>query len=190
MAGEGQATAATLTGFACGKCRRFYGGDGAKAVAEYCCAVDVACETEGCTFRANKGWRFCTGCRWKLDYARWKTMEQVGAECGSSNPLTTLNGDDYWFDIDDLFTYCDIHECKPSDLLLVWCEPDNGPTFMFHEFVGDHTPEDFEVPSGTAEVEKVVNDFIAKHAPWSWRGSSKKRASDEMLAELDGELKS
>lgn len=186
---EDAAKAVTVSGFACAMCGRFYGDN--ERAARYCCHTDAPCPT--CGGRKSRHHVKCENCYHKDKVKRYADMKQSEDRSAPSSlcPLSILDGDEYFFDEESLYDYCDRHNLKPSDLFLVYCLPSDPPVFAVEDYVADFLCEDGEAPGDPAEiaaVNKAVNDYLDRHRPFSWGTDYGLRPTDAMLAAFDKEI--
>ena len=175
----------TVNGWACVKCKRFYGdGAGAESAARYCCHTDAPCE---CGARKTRHRVLCDSCYHESKIKRWEGLYQ--AEWDGKSMLTTLDGDRYFSDTDELVEWCVDQAIRPSDAFVIHCEEHGPPQMCLSEIVSDYLPEDheFDYDAEAKELEKRVNDYLASKRPWSWYPDYKRRPTDAFLRELDDE---
>lgn len=166
----------------------------AEANARACCATDVPCPTEGCTERARSLTYPCYTCRMKKAAERYAKLEVV--EWDGETPLTLHDDDRYFFSVEELEDF--IEECVDSSweslsaesvydylqrLQLELCEPVLVPVFDAHDYLQDELPEDWTL-SGTAEVEKVVDDWAKEALKGVWVGAFKRPSIKSMMDAL------
>ena len=179
---EDAAEEATVTGWVCKKCHRWYGyGESGERSARYCCHTDAPCGTPGCTERKGKPYVLCDKCRRHKDNEQWAALPRV--EWDGVTPLCLWNGDEYFFDADSLGEYIVESGLSVREVRVVLCEPDPGRTFDMEEFLQDHLPgEDGHFPHDCTEINKIVNDWIDEHAPYCWWGRGKAISVESILA--------
>lgn len=182
---EDAAKQVTVTGWSCVKCNRFYGDD--ERAARYCCHTSSWCE---CLARKKRHQIKCEECYHKAIVQRWDNLEQVDSPSSPSpsSPLTTLDGDTYFFDEETLLEHCHEQNISPSDMFLVLCKRHNPNHFSLYDICEDYLPEDHDLPGSAQEisaVETAVNGYLQKHEPWSWVTDYKRRPTDANLAALD-----
>jgi hypothetical protein len=152
--------------------RQLYTGHNAEHHARYHDATDFPCE---CGLRrAEKHYTICKVCRDKAIDAKWADLLAKAIDWDGKTPLCDYDGDNYLFDENQVQDHIDNHIAEGGTvetLRLVLCEPDNGSQFEMAEFLCDSLPEDGDLDD--AEINKVVNDWIDAHAPFSWRPTSK-----------------
>lgn len=183
---EDAAETVTITGWKCKKCGMFYGDD--ERAARYCCHTDAPCK---CGNRKQRHMVYCGECYHNDKIDRWNKTAQVEAEKMPmpNSPWSILDDDEYFFDCDSFLEWCVEHEVKPSECFPILCRQHNPPAFNLSEWLDDYLPGEEREMVGSREdieaVENAVNDFTAKHVPFSWYGDSKRRPSDAALAALD-----
>ncbi len=123
--------------------------------ARYAGATHNACKQ--CGKPTLKGWIKCEECRAidhkeaysKLPYEKWDGVK----------PLCLYDGDEYFFDEDDLTGYIEDNDLKPEDLMLVICVP-NYAGDISTDIWEDSFPADGD--GEIEELEKLVNEFNEK----------------------------
>lgn len=169
---EDAAEQVSVTGWACKKCKRFWGED--EHMARYCCSTTFPCE---CGKRYGKNRCRCEECQQKQDHEKWYAKPEI--EWNGEYPIAIWNCDQYFFNEDDLMDYLVAlhpdHESDENDvdyltvldsLWLTTCEPNNGRDFCMSEYLCDDLAEDDSLDD--KEINKTVNDWIEKHAPFSF----------------------
>jgi len=178
----------TMQGWACLACNRvFVGSVTDEEVARYCCATDLPCGEEGCTGRRLKPYTCCAPCLEKKEATRYAAIPE--AEWDGETPLVLFDDDRYFMDEDELLDYCADEEVAVADLRLVICQRVGLPAFDVWDFLAGCLYEDADVSDFDAppqEIEKIVNDWIEKHAPKSWE-AGKTRPTLASLPELEKE---
>lgn len=122
--------------------------------ARYSGCTHHACE---CGKDAEKNYIMCPECRQKATVERWQKMP--AKEWDGSEPVTIFNGDEYFFSEDDLIEYCEDHDCKPEDLMLVFCE-ENHYGSIDAGYWEDVIPEEGDIPKALEQKLDEFNDFI------------------------------
>ncbi len=187
---ENAAYKTEIQGWACVHCHKFYGSKPhAEEIAKNCCYTSAPCpDCE--TGRRNRHRLRCEECAHKFLIKKWTETPQK--EWDLKSPVTTLDGDEYFFDSDEVLEHCSENNLKPSDLFLIHCVENNPPYFNMSEYVGDYLPEEIDdLPGDKKEMqaaEKAVNDWISKNTPFSWYPDYKNRISDKDLKKLDEEF--
>lgn len=192
---EDAAEQRTTTGWCCKHCNRFWGKN--EHMARYCCSTHSYCE---CGAKATKGWSKCDSCRDKERFEQWQAKPCVAWD--GSFPVGDWGGDTYWFDEDQLRDYlheqaCEQFDCEePTDSQLIevleseqvcTCEPNNGRCFEMQEYLCDDLAEDQTLDC--KDIDKVVNDWIAANAPFSWSMDGGKIATADLIKALGLQLK-
>lgn len=130
---------------------------------------------DGCTHRkcgdcgqpVVKHWLKCEACRHKDEVARYQALPKKPWD--GVTPLALYGGDKYFFDESDLEMYCEDHDVKVQDLLLVFCDPVKPGEISPNDLFADELPEDGEVQDADvlAAVEQL-NAALRKAEPFSW----------------------
>lgn len=177
----------SVKGWVCQGCGRFWGDS--ESGARICCYTDAPCPEDGCTNRRGRDRIRCESCAHKEQVKRWNGLEQTVWD--GKSMLCELDGDLYFNDEDELIEYAMDRQTKPSDLFIIHCSPHNPPALDLSEYVQDYLPGDGDACPFTlleAEpVEKVVNDFLARHEPFSWYPDYKRRPTDAEFAAWNAE---
>ena len=153
------ATLQTVTGWV-SRDGRFYGND--ERIARYAGCTHRKCES--CDNVVDKGHIYCDVCTTKRTaekYAALPTKEWSG------EPLCTYDDDRYFFDWESVEDYCEDHDTKPEDLMLVICDPVK-PKHFDSDLFTDYLAEDGEVPDGILAALDVLNTAIDNAPPFSW----------------------
>ena len=185
---EDAAEVVTVTGWACKRCHRFWGeGPSGERAARFCCHTDRACEVPGCANRVkNHAFSICPECHRAQEDERWASLPRVNWD--GKTPMCALGGGDetYLWDHADLKYYFDDPAHTPEAARLVVCEPDNGCEFEMAEFLADHLPDDGDTESldDTEAIDKIVNAWIAEHAPYCWRPTDVAVTAESIRAAL------
>lgn len=172
---EDSAEVVIVPGWACKICHRHWGKD--EHMARYCCSTSQPCE---CGKRKEKAWTHCKDCRDKKDRERWEAKPVI--DWDGAFPIGEWDSDKYFFNEDDLRDYLDDCSCDIADLRFVTCEPNSGREFVMSEFLQDELCEDQELDED--EINKVVNDWIEKNAPFSWSMTTGQRLCNESVLRL------
>jgi len=145
-----------------------------KELAEYAHAEKSICECGNTTdvYRIR-----CDVCQAKVDEKDYEKLEQT--DWDYKTPITLFRGDDYFFDTDDLISFCEEKDIKPEDLQLVLCEPYKAPMFSIDDHLYDALPEDWTANDlgnkdhmNPYELEKIVNDWLKAVGTISWHPSN------------------
>ena len=114
-----------------------------------------------CGELTEKHWISCKTCRDKLDHERY--LKMPSKEYDGKTPLVIYGSDEYFFDEDDLFIYCEEHNIKETDLDLVLCKPVYAFEIDPREYYESELPEDGEVPDNIQaafdELNKKINEY-------------------------------
>lgn len=154
-----------IEGWICNVCRRYYGReDWSERAARSCCAESVPCDECG---SHNPARSYCRACAAKRTAERYHAATRV--EWDGTTPLALWDDDTYFFDTDDLVCWLeDDDERTLENTWLCVCKPVNGPRFDVSDWLCDYLNEDGDLPEGASEIERMVNDWVAKHAPLCW----------------------
>ena len=142
---------ATVTGWV-SRSGRFWGEDEHMARWDGC--THVACSKCGDT--VEKGWTACKKCRNAADDAKFNAKEK--RQWDGETPLCLHMSDTYFWDGDDIEMYCDEHDCKPSDLQLMICEPVYAKEIDPNEYYD--LPEDVIIGGDIQVAFKELNERI------------------------------
>jgi hypothetical protein len=146
----------------------YFGKD--ERLARYDGCTHVVCE---CGKPAERGWIKCADCRSKADDERFRSFPKQ--EWDEKIPITLFQGDDYFFDREQLEEWCEEHETTPQELQLVICKP-NCAGYIDTDFYGDDLPNDQsldDVAPELAEMIAKVNEYIRENQPvLSWGPSN------------------
>ena len=142
----------------------FYGKD--ERAARYAGSTHHLCE---CGKPTEKPWIKCPDCRRKADDKRFRALPRQ--EWDEKTPITLFDGDEYFFDRDQLEEWCEEHETTPGELQLVICEP-NYAREIDSDFYCDDLPDDQSLedvaPELAAKIAEV-NQYIFDSKPiLSW----------------------
>jgi hypothetical protein len=130
----------------------------------------------GCTHKLcdcgkpmTKSYTACNECRAKNDVERYNAMP---FKEWSDEPLYSRSADEYFFNAEDIYDYCENNECTPDSLQLVICEPRYAREIDPNEYYCDDLPEDGEVDGELEAAFKELNEKIkAYDTPLSWHPS-------------------
>jgi hypothetical protein len=174
---EDNAEQATVTGWICKTCRRWYGyDDAAEHAASYCCCTDRPCSTDGCTDRAEKSRIYCKSCDAKRDTERYYAKSEVDWD-GETPLMSDTHGDLYFWHLEELLDHLETD--SPTDdqieeLRLLICKPHKTRLFDLDDFLCDDLSEDCDPPGDWKAIEKIVNDYIEANSPMSWEASNRR----------------
>jgi len=170
-----------IAGWVCKTCRRFFGDeDGAERMARYCCEKDHACDTEGCTTRAEKPYIYCPPCIAGRDRARWEAL--VAVPWDGETPLCLHDSDVFFHDEDALQDYLDEHGLKREEIRLVICVEEKPRSFDMVDHLSDYLDPDggFGDDGECREIDKTVNDWIEKNVPTMWTTGTKRPTAESL----------
>jgi hypothetical protein len=172
------------TGWCCKTCGRSYGDN--EHLARWCHSTDLPCECGG--RNANKYYTCCDACREKAKDAAWLKSLESAVEWDGKTPLYSETKDRYYFDAESIHADLDLNDDQEPDveavakLRLILCEPNNGRYFDMDDYLCDDLGEDIELDC--EDINRVVNDWIKAHAPFSWTGSGAAVTAESVLANL------
>lgn len=160
-----------IRGWVCKKCHRYHGNqhpnETFKLLSEHfarnCCANDRPCACGGRITR--KGYCQCDACIEKSQEAKWQKALAEAVPWDGEYPVCVYDGDTFFFDEDDLRDYLEEHDLAPETVRLIACTPHQPRTFEMGEYLCDDLLEDDD--TDFAEIDKIVNDWIAAHLPKS-----------------------
>ncbi|WP_020472418.1 hypothetical protein [Zavarzinella formosa] len=125
-----------------------------------------------CGAEMDRGYTLCRSCRDKQRLERYEAMPFQ--EWDRTTPLTLHDDDEYFWDEDSVWDYCELNGIKPEGLRLVICEPNYAWEIEADDYYGDDLPEDQplnDVYPDLAEAIEKVNEMIRKkERPLSWGG--------------------
>ncbi|GEM_PF-1695761 len=113
----------------------------------------------------------CESCTWIEKRKKYEALELV--EWDARTPLCIYDDDTYFFDADDIISYCENHDIKPSDLMLVLCETTNFSTIDFDQWC-DEVHEDWEPSSEFSKRLEEFNEFLQNESTNTWWASNKR----------------
>ncbi len=166
---EEAAEIATLTGWVCKTCRRYYGpsdhplsaGHGAEHMARWCCASSLPCSCGG---RITESYTICDACREKKTTERWLALPELAWD--GDFPICIWDSDTYFFDIETLEQYADdllADGGKVEDIRLSPCRKNKPREFEVNDYLSDDLAEDDDLDG--EDIDKIVNDWIAANVP-------------------------
>jgi len=133
---------------------------------------------DGCTHKKcecgevhSKRWTCCKKCRDKKKRERFNKLPVI--EWDGITPICSYDDDRFFFYESDLIEYCQEHNCKPDDLMLVICEP-IYPSQIDTDYWCDELGEDEEMPSDILEALDSLNEIISTADPLSWQQGEKR----------------
>ncbi len=127
----------------------------------------------------------CESCAWKEKCKKYQALELV--EWDFEAPLCIFDDDTYFFDADDILIYCDDHDIKPSELMLVVCGTSNFST-IDNDHWCDELHEDWEPSAAFEKKLKEFNEFLEKESTNTYWPTNKRvdlsaLGLDEMMEE-------
>lgn len=115
----------------------------------------------------------CQSCRYKSRQAVFLEMPEVIWD--EKTPLCIFDTDIYFFNLDEIDTYCDEHDCKPQDLKLVVCQPIHLRQLTEEYFLDDIWNDEIELPQNVQQlIVKFNQDLAAINAPIAWKAGRKR----------------
>ncbi len=164
---EDAAEQATVTGWVCKTCRRFYGND--ERTARWCCASDMPCQ---CGARVVKHYTKCEPCREKAETAKWEARELKPWD--GDAPLYSETLDRYFFHPDDVLEAIHENGGDAEALRFLFCDP-----VFAHEvdedYFNEELPEDMTLDDVNGDISEALaklNEVIAEQRkagnPLSW----------------------
>lgn len=144
----------------------FYGDN--ERIARYAGCTHRPCED--CGEPANKHYIVCSSCRQKHQRGRY---EALPVEEWDGEPLCLYDGDEFFFDLDDIINFCEEHDLKPADLMLTDTRPE-GLRRVDEDYWYDDLPEGVEVPDEVYDALEVLNKAITDVGDIVWWMSGKK----------------
>jgi hypothetical protein len=144
-----------------------------ESLARYRSCTHKTCD---CGKPMTKFYLSCEECRAKKIIDRYNDLPYE--EWNGVTPLATYDGDEYFFDIDDIEWFCEEHEMELHELRLVICEP-NRFRLVTSDYWDDIWPENLEhLPKEIEDALEIFNTVLKNANPLSWR-PGKKRTSVE-----------
>jgi hypothetical protein len=133
-------------------------------MARYRSCTHKTCE---CGKPMKKFYLRCDECRAKATIGRYNDLPYE--EWNGVTPLATYDGDEYFFDIDDIEWFCEEHEMEPHELRLVICEP-NRFRLVTSDYWDDIWPENLEhLPKEIEDALETFNTVLKNANPLSWQ---------------------
>jgi hypothetical protein len=138
-------------------------------MARYCCSTSFPCDCGG---RFSKSRVRCESCQAAKDKAEW--FEKPAVEWDGKFPIAIWNSERFfwcgtelqdWIEEQDEETL-GLNPKLDDSIWLTSCKPNNGRDFEMSDFLSDELHEDSTLDD--SEINKTVNDWIAKNAPFSW----------------------
>ncbi|WP_340619295.1 hypothetical protein [Xenorhabdus siamensis] len=152
----------TVTGWVC-RDGRFWAND--EHMARYSGSTHHKCKNNPEHPVVRKG-GYCEPCWENQLEAKFNAMKRK--QWDWNTPLVIFGTDQYFWDSDDLYDYCDEHETTPSELQLVICEPNYPDEINGEDYFSDILPEDGELPHELRQAFDTLNAVIRSSNPLSW----------------------
>ncbi len=160
------ATRQTVTGWV-SRTGRYWGDDERMARWDGCTHVECACGQP-----VEKSWLACQKCRDARDDAKWLAMPLV--EWDGKTPFCTPDGDEYFFDEETFYDWCEDGCLTPSEVQLVLAEPTHYRQLDADYWV-DEMPEDGDLPDEIQAAVDALNKVIAGYGKASVWFAGKQR---------------
>lgn len=146
---------------------RFWGKD--EHMARYCGSTHRHCaKSPDHPIHATNGW--CEDCRAESRAAKFDAMPK---RVWGGEVITEYDGDQYFFDEEELRDYLIEHEIDLGDLKLVFCAPNYARQIDPNDHFCDDLPEDGEVNDDQLLAAfELLNEMISKCPPLSWSPSN------------------
>jgi hypothetical protein len=167
----------TVTGWV-GADGRFWGGD--EHMARFCGSTHRKCpkNPEHSIYAKNSYCRTCD------DESRAAKFAAMPRRIWAGEPITDHDGDQYFFNEEQLRDYILEYDIDVVDLKLVFCTPNMPREIDPTDYFSDDLPEDGEInDSQLLAAFDLLNEMISKSGPLSW--SPGKEAVDLPQAFLD-----
>jgi len=149
---------------------RFFGkGETGEHQARWYTCTHMKC---ACGSKMSKSYTKCTTCRSHASSARYIALPFQ--EWDGKTPLCIWGNDDFFWDSDDLWQYCEDNEVKSEDLELVLAHKGSISEVDIDSLNDEYCTEDESLSDFHPEIaEKVeeLNALIRKTEPKIWYGS-------------------
>ncbi len=131
--------------------------------ARYSGCTHKTCECGGIM---TKGYTKCESCQFLKRKEKFNAMESKPYD---GSPVTDYDGDTYFFSEEEIDDYCEEHEVKKQDLMLVFCT-ENHLWQIDSSIWEDILPSDSdgELPKDVEDKMKELNEVIRKQAALSY----------------------
>lgn len=96
----------------------------------------------------------------------WEELPEV--KWNEVAALVIFDTDKYLFDPDDLREYLEESGEPLEEIRFQICQTERPPEFEIKDFLYDHLGEWIDHLPPTAEIDRIVNDWIREHAPTMW----------------------
>lgn len=154
------ATLETVTGWV-SRNGRFYGND--ERLARYDGCTHRACSK--CKNPVEKNWLICEQCREEAAEEKWRNYPE--RQWDGARPIYSESTDEYFFDMENLISFCEEEETDLPALRLVHCQPIFPPT-LNEDWFADALPEDGEVPDELWAAAEAFNAVMKSAEPLSY----------------------
>ena len=117
----------------------------------------------------KRGYMVCEVCHRIRDQKRWDQMPR--RKWDGATPICPMHSDRYFYDEDDLESYCEDHDVQKEDLLLVHCKPETPRPVDAGDLFADYLPEDCDashLPKEILAAVDALNAAVAKNPPTVW----------------------
>ncbi|MFD1770836.1 hypothetical protein [Sphingobacterium suaedae] len=118
---------------------------------------------------------YCDACLHKRRVDRYKALELV--EWDGETPLVIFGDDQYFFNEDDIISYCEDNECQPNDLMLVVCRTSNLSQIDWDHWM-DEVHEDWEPSAELTRRLIEFNEFLSNEPSNTWFEGKKRVTLD------------
>ncbi len=189
---EDNAVPATMDGYACKTCNRFWGQD--QHMARWCCATSLPCP---CGKRTEKHYAVCDACRDRERDKRWNAKPAVNWD--GEFPIGLWDSDRYFFNEEELIEYAfDLDELEddPAEcvdrtdvesviehLKLTSCTANQVRHFEVNDYCCDELAEDGEVVDAE-QIDSQVNAILSTIGILSWSMTGDRLSIDSLLRHL------
>ncbi len=157
-----------VAGWVCKACGAFTGsGPGAEHCARSHCCTDHPC---ACGNRVTRRYySICDACSLRQDEEKWQKAQAKAVPWDGAFPVCQYDGDQFFFDEDQLREYMEEYDLTPETVRLQACAPRKPREFEMSDYLSDDLPEDDR--TDFKEIDRLVNDWIAANLPTVWDGS-------------------
>lgn len=127
----------------------------AEHMARYSGCTHMICDC-GVEYERAYGVR-CNACQKKEDDIKFQAMEFK--EWDGETPLVIFKSDEYFWNADDVESYCDEHVIQVDDLQLCICEPLDATYIDLDCYYEDMLPEEQGIEEVAPELHKAISKF-------------------------------
>lgn len=132
-------------------------------------------DCQKCNIEFEKEWtysKYCNSCQSEIEQESYNQLELV--EWDGKTPLANLDGDIYFFDEDDILSYCEDHDCQPSDLRLVLCKKTHFSEVDVYEQQIENVHENWEPDAELVKLTDALNEYLRTASTNTWIGDNKR----------------